>query len=106
MASILEETLRNTVLPHLGGQFERALPILFTGAGFSLGAKNTLGEPVPTATKLKEMLWKICFPDTPYDVSTSLQSLFEHAVLRHSRALTELLRGSLTVAPQSVPSWY
>jgi len=30
-----------------------------TGAGFSLGAKNILGDPVPTVGDLKEKLWEL-----------------------------------------------
>ena len=37
-------------------------PILFTGAGFSLDAEATDGEPIPSVGKLKEILWPIAFP--------------------------------------------
>ena len=34
------DQLQKTWIPHLYGQFERARPILFTGAGFSLAAQS------------------------------------------------------------------
>ena len=96
----------DVALPHLRDQFARGLPILFTGGGFSRGARNVRGEAIPRAAELKEKLWKLCFPGSYYDPSMSLQSLYEHAILRHQKPLTDLLRGTLTVDPPSVPSWY
>jgi hypothetical protein len=53
-------------LEHLGSQFERALPILFLGAGFSLGA-TTLDRTskIPSAEELKKKLHdEFLIPDT------------------------------------------
>lgn len=92
--------------PNLIEQFERATPILFTGAGFSLGAKNILGNAVPSVGQLKSDLWEICFPGEKVDEQATLQHLFEVAVVKHKTTLTELLNSSFTVDADSVPGWY
>jgi hypothetical protein len=95
--------LLNTLIPHLGGQFERALPVLFTGAGFSRGARNILGQPVASSADVREALWKLCFPGRDLDPGSSLQHLFAHAQIRHKRDLTELLVQLLSVDLESIP---
>src|SRR5689334_18172313 len=99
------ENLQN-VLGHLGNQFEKATPILFTGAGFSLAAKNVLGEQVPGAYALREKLWKLCFGDAPFEDASSLQDLYQTALNRHSGDLTKLLIATFSVDPETVPAWY
>jgi Mrp family chromosome partitioning ATPase len=101
-----DEEIKNTLIPHLGGQFERALPVLFTGAGFSLDAKNVRGQSIPSYDGLKKELWSLCFPGESFDSSASLQDLFEHALLRHRTRLTELMVSLLTVDADSLPDWY
>ena len=91
---------------HIQSQFERARPILFTGAGFSLSARNICGEPVPSASALRTMLWELCFPGTAVEDGSSLQDLYEHALRRNRLRLSELLTRNLTVEPGSVPVWY
>ena len=91
---------------HIQSQFERARPILFTGAGFSLSARNICGEPVPSASALRTMLWELCFPGTAVEDGSSLQDLYEHALRRNRLRLSELLTRKLTVEPGSVPAWY
>ena len=67
--------LEDIVLPHLHAQFERGRVVLFTGAGFSLTAKNLLGESLPSSKGLAEKIWPLCFPSVPFDESSSLQDL-------------------------------
>jgi hypothetical protein len=98
--------LRGMVIPHLRSQFERGTPVLFTGAGFSLGARNILGNPVPTVAQLKESLWSICFPGRAFDGSTPLQDLYDFALIRQPKALTQILKQSFTVSDDSVPEFY
>jgi hypothetical protein len=100
------EEIERTWLPHLKGQFERGLPVLFTGAGFSLAARNISGQPMPTVEALKSDLWNLCFPGEVFDSSTGLQDLYEHALIRHSRGLAELMISRLTVDANSLPTWY
>ncbi len=94
-------------LEHLASQFERALPILFIGAGFSLAA-TTLDRKstVPSVETLKKKLWQLCFADEEYSPSASLQNLYESALRLHRKNTTELLRGLLTVDSETLPDWY
>ena len=89
--SMNREELERNWIPHLNGQFQLARPVLFTGAGFSLGARNIRGEPFPSYAELKMHLWRLCFPGTTLEEGSSLQDLYEHAELRHPRELTSLL---------------
>ena len=100
-----EEALKLWVR-HLAGQFERARPILFTGAGFSSGVKNIVGEGVPTYEVLKQKLWGICFPGTPFEEPASLQDLYDEALRRHRTILKEVMTSVMTTDATSVPEWY
>lgn len=100
------DEIMSTLIPHLRGQLERALPILFTGSGFSLSAKNIRGQTVPSVEVLKKELWGLCFPTDPFEPNTSLQDLYEHALIRHKTALGELMTSHVTVSADSLPDWY
>lgn len=102
----LPDELHKTWIPHLYGQFERGRPILFTGAGFSLAAKNTNGESIPSYGQLKESIWNLCFPGDLFDPGSNLQDLYDHALLRHQKQLADLLIRSFTVDSSSLPAWY
>ena len=79
--------------------------MLFTGAGFSLKAKNFSGDTIPTYNELRTKLWNLCFPHNECDDS-SLQDLYDHAHRRHPKETAELVRSLLTVDPNTLPSWY
>ena len=94
-------------LEHLSSQFERALPILFTGAGFSLGAMNLARtSQLPSVDELKKILWGLCFPGEPYSSSTSFQNLYESAVRLRRADTADTLRHWLTVDAETLPDWY
>lgn len=99
-------TIPSSTLAYLQRHFRQARPILFTGAGFSTGARNRSGEPIPGYSQLLQRLWEICFPDTPLEAGTTLQDLYEAALLNQKRRTEQLLRELLTVDPSSIPSWY
>lgn len=103
---MLQKDLPENLIPYLCGQFERARPILFTGAGISVNAKNICGEPVPSYSDLKKKLWELCFPATPFDESSSLQDIYDHAVRRHRAKVVELLTKHLTINADSLPVWH
>ena len=65
------EDLQRTYIPHLRTQFERARPILFTGAGFSVTARNSSGETLPAYAALQEKLWDLCFPGEAFEARIS-----------------------------------
>jgi hypothetical protein len=101
-----EEEIQRVAIPHLTGQFKRGLAILFTGAGFSRDARNVQGNLIPLVSEVKHALWQVFFPTQAYDNSTSLQELFDYALIRHRTELTDLLLGNFTVDADSIPEWY
>src|SRR5437588_862137 len=101
-----EDEIRTVAIPHLRGQFERGLPILFTGSGFSAEAKNQYGAGVPLVKEFKKELWKISFPDQEYSDTTTLQELYEYALIHRRAALSNALIQAFTVAADTLPDWY
>ena len=71
-----------------------------------MDAKNILHESMPGAARLKEELWKLCFPDAPCDPDSNLQTVYEAAMIRNPRGITDLLTGMLSVDGDSLPDWY
>jgi SIR2-like domain len=103
---MLNDEIKKALIQHLGGQFERALPVLFTGCGFSLSAKNIRGQGVPSVQELKKEIWNICFPGEAFEAMATLQDLYEEALLRHKTKLGELITAFLSVDADSLPAWY
>lgn len=93
-------------IPYLRTQLESARAILFTGAGFSLAAKNIRGEPLASVGRVQEELWKLCFPDTPLDHESTLQTVYEAALMRKPREIKDLLTNLLSVDGNTLPEWY
>jgi hypothetical protein len=98
--------LENTYIPHLRAQFERGRPILFTGAGFSMAARNVARQGLPSGPGLRELLWPICFPGDPLEKSSTLPDLYDFAMRRAPGQLTELLSRTFTVSVEDLPEWY
>jgi hypothetical protein len=93
-------------LARLRSQATRGELILFTGAGFSLGAKNHSGQPIPSSSELKRLLWQLCYRDEPFDEWSSLGDLYAAALRRSKSELNSLLQSRLTVHPESLPDYY
>lgn len=100
------EELERFYIPHLRTQFQRATPILFTGAGLSAGAKNVSGQPLPLYAGIRKQLWDLCFPGDPIETGSDLQLLFDHALIHHRAALTNLVTKELSVDGGPLPRWY
>ncbi|MGC2215069.1 MAG: SIR2 family protein [Silvibacterium sp.] len=100
------DELEKIYIPHLRAQFERGRPVLFTGAGFSMAAKNIDGRSLPSGAMLKKALWPICFPDEEFDPDSSLQDIFDSALRRAKGKLSEVLLRTFTVAEDGIPEWY
>jgi len=98
--------LETTYIPHLRAQFERGRPILLTGAGFSMAAKNIEGSGLPSGPGLRQLLWPICFPGDPFEESSSLPDLYDFAMRRAAGQLSELLSRTFTVSGDDLPEWY
>lgn len=103
---MISADIKRTLVPHLAGQLERGLAVLFTGAGFSMACKNIRDEPMPSARKLRELLWDLCFPGKPFSAQSSLPDLYSFAQIRQSNQMSGLLRSSLTVQEESIPDFY
>lgn len=85
------------IIPYLTTHFEKASVILFTGAGFSMDAKNIRGAGIPSVNKLKEQLWNLCFPDVTFDRDAALQDVYEAALMRDFKGTKNLLVEQLSV---------
>jgi SIR2-like domain len=86
----------------LGGQMGRAEVSLFTGAGFSYGAKDMDGAPVPQVDDLRREIWELVWPDEPFDDNSTLQDTFAAALEEGRTRLSKHLRRRLTVDPDSL----
>ena len=94
------------VLPRLRSQFARGEPVLFTGAGFSLQARSSIGELMPTSKDLTEEFWQLAFPTTSLEATTRLGDAFFAASTRGSVALSQFIQRRLSVESESLPSFY
>ncbi len=71
---------------HFGNDLDDPVILhLFTGAGFSIGAKDHSGRPIPSVSELKEELWQLLYPDEPYDAYSSVGDLYG-AAMRQKKA--------------------
>lgn len=80
--------------------------VLFTGAGFSLEAKDRTGQNLPTVTALKQELWAISFPGQVIEPEATLGELYSIALRRNKPALHKLIQTRLSVDPESLPDFY
>ena len=99
-------TLSTNSIARLRSQMARAEIILFTGAGFSVGASNRHGQQLPTTTQLKEELWKLCYPDKTHDPTSTLGELFDVAKKRRRAQLITFLESRLSVHPDSLSEYH
>ena len=93
-------------LARLRSQVSRGELILFTGAGFSIGAKDHSGRPIPSVSELKKELWQLLYPGEPYDAYSSIGDLYGAAMRQKKADLTNLLQSRLTVRPEDLPEYY
>ena len=103
---VKKDKLENTFIPHIKSQVCAANLILFTGAGFSLGAKNILGETPPLAEDLKPLYWNLCYGDDNYDDGSSLSDIYDACLNRNPNALKEKTLEKLTILAGSLDKWY
>lgn len=89
--------------------------VLFLGAGFSLGAKNRLGEKIPSASQLSKKIWQFLNVDGEYDESTSLPVLYDAFInegIKREKKIEFLEQNLLSgEIPQNydaltIPYWY
>lgn len=92
-------------LAYLAGQIAQGNVILFTGAGFSLGAQAEDGQSIPSAGQLLQELWPLVYGETEYDGST-LADVYGAAERQHRNATRELLSRRLKVSRENLPQEY
>ena len=90
---------------YLSEQIRMGRAILFTGAGFSLRAKDAAGRDLPSVGQLTQELWDVAYRNRPYDGS-SLGDVYEAGMLLARRATEEVMRDRLTVDHRSLPNEY
>lgn len=90
---------------YLKSELARGRASLFMGAGFSSGANDANGKPIPLGDELASELFAICFPGEQKDDS-GLQDLFHFALRAHHDELEALLRERLTIDTATLPAWY
>lgn len=83
-------------------QMERAEITLFTGAGFSYGARDCNGRPVPQVNDLRREIAETAWPDEPFDDNSTLQDTYGAALVEARGKLTNHLRTRLTVDPATI----
>lgn len=97
--------LKEQTIRRIASQMGRGELVLFTGAGFSLGAKDVTGAPVPSASELREELWRLAYGDEPLDPATTLGDIFEVLKNKDAPTLTRFLQRRLCVDPKSTQPW-
>lgn len=94
-------------LARLGREMSKANVVLFTGAGFSRGARSTSGLPVPGVWELKRDLWRIAFPGKEANLDTeSLADIFGVAMNKSEHAVRVVLQQSFQIAGAASPDRY
>ncbi len=94
------------VLLRLKSQLSRGEVILFTGAGFSLGARNRGGAQLPTVHELKAGLWEIAFPGESFDDESALGDVFDVALRTAATRTRALLEERLRVDASALSNEY
>jgi hypothetical protein len=87
-------------------QMSQGSLVLFTGAGFSLNARNRLGNTIPSVTDLRAALWPIAFPDTDPDDESTLGEVYHQASKLAGNRVKHVCTDLLTVDPATVPPEY
>ena len=93
------------LLSDFAGDLGTGRLVLFTGAGFSGGALNHDGQPLPSTAELRDLLWPLVFDDVEPD-SSELADLYECALACAVDETGELLRRRLRVDERTLPEVY
>ena len=101
-----KDKLNNTYIPHIRSQLRAANTILFTGAGFSLGAKNVLGETPPLAKDLKMLCWEICYGKEEVDDEFTLSDIYDNCLNKNPKGLASKVSQKLSIMTGSLEDWY
>jgi hypothetical protein len=98
--------MRDNVIARLKSQMATAQVVLFTGAGFSRGARDRSNRQLLGVRELREELWKIPYEGQPFDPDATLGELYAVAQRRNRPALVTLLEQRFSVSPDTLPDYY
>ena len=90
------------MLKRLREQMSRGEVVLFTGAGFSFGATDRSGRPIPQVRELTEEISLLVWPEDEPDPELSLPDTYAAALREKKNQLATLMHDRLTVDPTSV----
>lgn len=90
------------IVLRLGERMARAEVVLFTGAGFSFGATDQSGTPIPQVTALRDEIWELTWPGEDVEPGATLADTYAAALSEGRNRLAALMRRRLMVAPESV----
>ena len=93
-------------LARLQSQFSRAEVVLFTGAGFSLCAKDSTGQSIPGSDRLTEEFWQIAFPTQEFPGDVRLGDAFYSAKRINPKSLRSHIDRRLSVESEHLPQFY
>lgn len=99
-------TTLEQVRRRLAQRFQEAMPILFTGAGFSASCVDRKGRPLPVGDQLRKEIWSLCYPNESCDDTSTLSDVYHVALRQYPKQLAELLRERLTVDAARIPPFY
>jgi hypothetical protein len=92
-------------LDQLAGVIGGGEAMLFTGAGFSAGARDLEGKPLPDSEQMIRELWPLVF-DTEAPDDSSLPDLYDAALLRAPERLHDYVASRLRVGDHELPAHY
>lgn len=102
----MQSSEKKRILEYLGRKLAEGNLVLFTGAGFSMAAKDLAGQNLPSGPGLAGEIWKLAFPDQDFDPSSALPDVYQAARSAGERKLVDFLRDRLAVDPNTLPDWY
>ena len=100
------DKLNSTYVPHIKNQTRTANLILFTGAGFSAGARNILGSNLPLGNELKQKYWKLCYADDEFEEDSKLADLYDACLIKNRKELISTTRNLFSIKNKSLENWY
>jgi len=90
----------------LRSQVARGSVVLFTGAGFSRGARDRSGRPIASVRDLREALYGLLYPGGTFDEDAGLADLYAVALKRDPKGLRTIVESRLGVDSASLPEYY
>jgi hypothetical protein len=86
------------IVERVGQQMARAQVVLFTGAGFSFGATDGDGQPIPQVKDLKTEIWEMIWPGDVVPDESNLPDTYAAALTQGRNKLKDLMLRRLRVA--------